>query len=173
MAPAMPRTRARRARRPPPARLTPLNPHLAPASPGLQVTLFVNHLGDMDDAALLARCAPHGDVLRAFVVTAPPPAAAAAPDAANGGEPDAAEAAAAAAPAAAGEAKSKGYGFVEFALPAQAKAALRAFEEAYESERKRCGSGRAGRGAAGRGLSVARDQRWAALALHRRPAAAG
>jgi hypothetical protein len=75
------------------------------------VALFVNHLPHADDATLHAQLAAYGDVVRCFIVRSPD---------ANG---------------ALGE--SKGYAFVEYGLPAQAKAALRAVEEGYDIERRR------------------------------------
>jgi RNA recognition motif-containing protein len=78
-----------------------------------QVSLFVNHLASDDDDALLSEMAAYGDVVRAFVVRAPAEDGSGAPG------------------------RSKGYGFVEFAVPSGAKAALRALEERYDAERKR------------------------------------
>lgn len=92
-----------------------------------QVTLFVNHLLNDDDHSLSSEMAAYGDLVRCFVVRAPPE-----PAAAGGG----ADAAAAAPPAAAG--RSKGYAFVEFALPAAAKAALKALEAEHDGVQARC-----------------------------------
>lgn len=87
--------------------LTP--PPLPCASP--QATLFVNHLTSDSDEALASWMSNYGPLVRAFVVRAP----------GEGGAPG----------------PSKGYGFVEFALPSSAKAALRAMEESFEIERRR------------------------------------
>lgn len=83
-----------------------------PPSPAChQVTLFVNHLTDGDDQTLMNEMSAYGSVVRCFVVRAP-------------GEGGVAG-------------RSKGYGFVEFALPAAAKAALRALEQHVEVEKQR------------------------------------
>jgi hypothetical protein len=80
--------------------------------PRPQATLFINHLPHGDDATLHAQMAAYGDIVRCFIVRAPD------------------------AYGALGE--SKGYAFVEFGLPSQAKAALRAIEEGYDIDRRRC-----------------------------------
>ncbi len=84
-------------------------------APLVQVMLFINHLSKSttttdSDAALRARMAPHGDLVRCFVVP------------------------------------GKGYGFVEFALPSAAAAALAAAEATYAAEKQRWGLTRRVRG---------------------------